>query len=76
MAKHFFVWPFLVIFTYKLKNMAKKNKHNKPNEDLNGLSDRHVGAIIRRKMITRDHGDGSVYNRKNKNWKKDINGED
>jgi hypothetical protein len=56
--------------------MAKKNRHNKPNENLNGLSDRHVGAIIRRKMITRDHGDESVYNRKNKNWKKDINGED
>ena len=52
--------------------MAKKNKKNKPNDFLNGLSDRHVAAIVRRKMITKDHGDESVYNRKDKSWKKDL----
>ena len=43
--------------------MAKKKK-NKPNPNLNGLTDRHVSAIIRRKMITRDHGNMNVYSRK------------
>lgn len=46
--------------------MAKKNKKNKPNDNLNGLSDRHVAAIIRRKMITRDHGNMNIYTRKDK----------
>jgi hypothetical protein len=48
--------------------MAKKKK-NKPNPNLNGLTDRHVSAIIRRKMITRDHGDQNVYTRKEKHKK-------
>ena len=51
--------------------MAKKK--NKPNPQLDGLSDRHVAAIIRRKMMSKDHGDESKYNRKDKSWKKDIN---
>lgn len=42
------------------------------NEKLNGLSDRHVSQIIRRKMIQKNHGDESKYNRKDKSWKKDL----
>ena len=46
--------------------MAKKKKRN---PELNGLTDRHVAAIIRRKMITKDHGDQNVYSRKEKHKK-------
>jgi len=31
---------------------------------INGLSERHVAAIIRRKMITRTKPSGKTYNRK------------
>ncbi len=48
------------------------NKKKKRNDNLNGLTDRHVAAIIRRKMMSKDHGDDSKYNRKDKSWKKDI----
>jgi hypothetical protein len=48
------------------------NKKKKQNDNLNGLTDRHVAAIIRRKMMSKDHGDDSKYNRKDKSWKKDI----
>lgn len=36
----------------------------KQDENLNGLSERHVAAIIRRKMMSKDHGDKSKYCRK------------
>ena len=53
--------------------MNKKNKKkNKPNENLNGLSFRHVASIVRRMMITKDHGDKNKYTRKDKSWKKDL----
>lgn len=52
--------------------MANKKKA-KPNETLNGLTDRHVSQIIRRKMMSKNHGDLAKYNRKNKAWQKDIN---
>lgn len=51
--------------------MANKKKA-KPNETLNGLTDRHVAAIIRRKMMSKDHGDLAKYNRKDKSWQKDL----
>lgn len=47
-----------------------KKKKNKPNPKLNGLTDRHVAQIVRRKMIQKDHGDKNKYNRKDKSWKK------
>jgi hypothetical protein len=47
--------------------MAKKKEGN---DNLNGLTDRHVAAIIRRKMMQKDHGDKNVYNRKEKHKKK------
>lgn len=50
----------------------KNKKKNKPNENLNGLSFRHVASIVRRMMITKDHGDMNKYNRKDKSWKKDL----
>jgi hypothetical protein len=55
-----------------------KSKKKKPNEDLNGLTDRHVAQIVRRKMMQKNHGDEAKYNRKDKSWKKalDKNEED
>ena len=50
----------------------KNKKKNEPNENLNGLSFRHVAGIVRRMMITRDHGDKKKYTRKDKSWKKDL----
>ena len=47
--------------------MAKKKK------EVDGYSERHLAAMIRRKMIQRDHGDESNYNRKDKSWKRDLN---
>lgn len=44
-------------------------ENNSDNRDLNGLRLRHVAAIIRRKMIQRDHGDKSKYTRKQKHKK-------
>lgn len=48
--------------------MAKKK-----NPDVNGYPERHLAAMIRRKMIQRDHGDDSQYDRKDKSWKRDLN---
>ena len=48
--------------------MSKKKKHIK----VDGYSDRHLSQLIRRKMIQRDHGDDSKYNRNDRSWKKDI----
>jgi len=31
--------------------------------------ERHLAALVRRKMIERDHGDKKKYNRKNKDWR-------
>jgi hypothetical protein len=39
--------------------MAKKKK-------VDGYNERHLAAMIRRKMIQRDHGDESKFNRKKK----------
>lgn len=44
-------------------------ENNSENNELNGLRLRHVAAIIRRKMIQRDHGDKSKYTRKQKHKK-------
>lgn len=46
-----------------------KKKKKKSNPILNGLTDRHVAQIVRRKMIQKKHGDNSKYNRKDKSWK-------
>jgi hypothetical protein len=35
-------------------------------DELNGLTLRHVAQIVRRKMITKDHGNKNVYSRKKK----------
>lgn len=51
--------------------MAKKKKPKNP--DIDGYSERHLAALIRRKMIQKNHGDESKYNRKNKSWKKQLN---
>lgn len=48
-------------------------KKNTEDNKINGLKLRHVAAIIRRKMIQRDHGDKSKYSRKIKHKN---NGED
>ena len=53
-------------------NIIMAKKKAKPNETLNGLTDRHVAAIIRRKMMSKDHGDLAKYNRKDKSWQKDL----
>ena len=47
--------------------MAKK-KDNK----IDGYNERHLAALIRRKMIQKYHGDKSKYNKKDKSWKKDL----
>ena len=47
--------------------MAKK-KDNK----IDGYDERHLAALISRKMIQRDHGDKSKYDKKDKSWKKDL----
>ena len=39
---------------------------------IDGYDERHLAAIIRRKMIQKDHGDKSKYDKKNKSWKKDT----
>lgn len=45
---------------------------NKKNADIDGYSERHLAAMIRRKMIQKNHGDESKYNRKDKSWKNEI----
>lgn len=46
-------------------------KTDKKNIDIfNGLSERFVSQIIRRKMMQKDHGDAKKYNRKDKSWKR------
>ena len=55
---------FLFILVYNsLTGMKKK---------IDGYDERHLAAIIRRKMIQKDHGDKSKYDKKNKSWKKDT----
>lgn len=55
---------FLFILAYNsLTGMKKK---------IDGYDERHLAAIIRRKMIQKDHGDKSKYDKKNKSWKKDT----
>lgn len=49
--------------------MAKKKKDK---DKIDGYNERHLAAMIRRKMIQKDHGDDSKYDRKDKSWKKDI----
>ena len=53
--------------------MAKKKKKN---PDIDGYPERHLTAMIRRKMIQKDHGDESKYNRKDKSWKKELKDKD
>jgi len=48
--------------------MKKKNV-------IDGYDERHLAAMIRRKMIQKDHGDKSKYNKKDQNWKKEIDNE-
>lgn len=38
----------------------------KDKDILNGLNLRHVAQIVRRKMITKDHGNKKTYSRKKK----------
>jgi hypothetical protein len=40
-------------------------------ENLNGLSERHVAQIVRRKMIQKMKPSGKQYNRKKKNYLND-----
>lgn len=48
--------------------MAQK----KPKKTINGLNERHVAQIIRRKMIQRTAPNSRAYKRdKNKKWKTD-----
>ena len=47
-------------------------KKNKKDKDIDGYNERHLAALIRRKMIQKDHGDKSKYNKRDKSWKKDI----
>lgn len=48
--------------------MAQK----KPKKTINGLNERHVAQIIRRKMIQRTTPNSRAYKRdKNKKWKTD-----
>jgi hypothetical protein len=39
---------------------------------INGLNERHVAQIVRRKMIQKSHGDGKKYNRKDKSYKRHL----
>jgi hypothetical protein len=41
----------------------------KTNRKMNGLSERHVAQIIRRKMIQKVKPSGKIYNRKKQNKK-------
>ena len=45
---------------------------NKKNKNIDGYSERHLAAMIRRKMIQRDHGDETKYDRKDKSWKMEL----
>lgn len=47
--------------------MSKKKKNKKiEEEEIDGLSSRHVSQIIRRNMIQKNHGDGKKFKRKNR----------
>jgi len=39
-------------------------------ENFNGLSERHVAQIIRRRMIQKLKPSKKLYNKKDKSWKK------
>jgi len=39
---------------------------------IEGLNSRHVSQIIRRKMLAKIFKDKTKYNRKDKQWKKDL----
>jgi hypothetical protein len=44
----------------------------KETKKINGLNERHVAQIVRRKSIVQVTPSGKEYNRKNKSWKKDV----
>ena len=51
-----------------------KKKKTSPS-DIDGYNERHLSQLIRRKMIQKDHGDKSKYDRNDKSWKKDLDNE-
>ncbi len=53
-----------VVYLQCQTNANPKNSNNM--EMLNGLSERYVAQIVRRKMIQKMKPSGKVYNRKNK----------
>jgi hypothetical protein len=59
-------------FSYISLVIIVKMKKNKKDKDIDGYNERHLAALIRRKMIQKDHGDKSKYNKRDKSWKKDI----
>ena len=63
---------YVGFFSYISLVIIVKMKKNKKDKDIDGYNERHLAALIRRKMIQKDHGDKSKYNKKDKSWKKDI----
>lgn len=51
--------------------MARKKKWE-DDEEINGLSPRHVAQIIRRKMIQKNHGDKKKFKRKDRTKSEDY----
>jgi hypothetical protein len=44
----------------------------KQTKKINGLNERHVAQIVRRKSIVQVTPSEKEYNRKNKSWKNDV----
>ena len=63
---------YQLIVTVIIKDMAKKKK----NPDIDGYPERHLAAMIRRKMIQKNHGDETKYDRKDKSWKRELKNKD
>lgn len=51
----------------RLPTMTTSKNNTSGSMDLNGLTERHVAQIIRRKMIQKSHGDKKKYTRKGRN---------
>ena len=47
-------------------------KTKEKNQEIDGLSFRHVAQIVRRKMMSKVYADKSSYNRKDKSWKSEL----
>jgi len=57
-----------ILFSHKFKTMAHKKKYTNM---IDGLSERHVAQIVRRKMIQRTEPNSKAYKREKYSYDKD-----